>query len=73
MGITRTSTNANNHCYLDVEFCSAFVVVSWIMCFGKPLTKVFVWQPATVAVITCFCCGRDCESGTDSRQSGAEE
>ena len=66
-------SDANNHHYLTMEFCKAFVAVSWIMCFGKPLAKVLVCLPASVAVITCFCCGCDGENGTDSRQSGTEE
>lgn len=41
----------------------SFCCCCWIMCFGKPLTKVFVWLPTSVAVITRFCCGWDGESG----------
>lgn len=29
-------------------FAKLFVIVCWIVCFGKPLNQVFVWLPAFV-------------------------
>ena len=54
-GITKSYAAANKCHYLNAAFCSAFVVVSWIYAFWQALAGVFVWQPAPVAVITCFC------------------
>lgn len=35
-------------------FAKHFVIVCWIMCFGKPLNQAFVWLPAFAAVTACF-------------------